>query len=237
MDSPQREKVVCVVRQSQGTDDSLSLEEQRETTHELAEDLGDPDPEFVDLGNHTGFSIFVKTPEQARLDANPRIQALETDLRNGEYDYLVAHEDSRVARDQFYWVLAYAAEVGGIEIEYVADVPDDQLTFRVQRAVEAEVKRKEIEKARRAKQRRRDAGMYEGAPPFGLQYDDAGEYLVRDPDEWPQVVRIFELLDEGDATYTDILADDEVTDVGSAGTITKIRDRRETYEEFADGGL
>jgi hypothetical protein len=222
--------VACIIRQSQGSDDSISLEDQRESVPALANDLGDDDPDIFDYGVHTGFSRFVKTEEQQSLDANPRTQTLETGLQNGDWDYLVAYDDTRLARDQYFWVLRYFAIRGGVEIKYVADVPDDQLTFRVQRAVEAEVKRKEIEKSRRALERRADEGMHQGDVPFGLQFDSAGEYLERDPDEWDELVTIFDGIEDDSKTYADIVA--EVDGIEAKGTITKIRNRRETYEEF-----
>lgn len=227
-------KVACVVRQSQGSDDSISLEHQRETTRELAAELGDDEPEMIDFGNHTGFSLFVKTEEQQCLDSNPRSQMLQTGLQNGEWDYLVAYDDTRLARDQYYWVLQHCAIRGGVEIEFVADVPADQLTFRVQRAVEAEVKRKEIEKTRDAVARRQENGMHQGAAPFGLTHDDGGEYLVRDSEEWPQVVRAFEGIDDADTTYSDIV--DECDGISSTSTVSRIKQRRSKYEKFDEDG-
>lgn len=222
-------KVACLVRQSQGNDHSISLQQQREDTRSLASELGDDDPAMFDLGTHTGFSSFVKTEQQQSLDTNPQVETLETELEQGAWDYLVAYDDTRIARDQYFWVMKHAAQKGGVEIRYVADVPDDQLTFRVQRAVEAEVKRKEIEKSRKAVERRIENGMHQGTAPFGLRFDDDGEYLVHDDEEWSQLVRIFRGIESGE-TYSEIVAD--VPGVESPGTITKIKQRRETYEEY-----
>ena len=221
---------ICVVRQSQGSEDSVSLEQQRETTQDLAADLGDDDPEMLDLGVHTGFSRFVKAEEEQSLDANPGIQNLQTGLQNGEWDYLVAYDDTRLARDQFYWVLAHDAARGDVEFRFVKEVPDDRLTFAVQRVVESEVKRKEMQKVRDAKRRRREQGMHDGKAPFGLRYDDASEYLERDPGEWDQLVTIFEMVDDADYSYADIV--DEVDGITTRGAITKIKKRRERYEEY-----
>jgi len=222
-------KVATLVRQSQGSDDSISLELQREQTTTRAEELGDDDPHRVDLGVHTGFSIFVKQSDQQRIDDNDRVLNLLEGLGGGDFDYLVAHDDTRIARDQFYWVLVWHARRGDCEVEFIEDVPNDDLTFRVGRVVEAEMKRKEIEKARAAKNRRREQGMYEGGEPFGLQFDEQGEYLVRDQNEWEAVETVFKMLADGH-TYSEIVA--EVDAISSTGTITKIKKRRDRYEEY-----
>jgi len=71
--------------------------------------------------------------------------------------------------------------------------------------------------------------MYEGGVPLGLMFDERGEYLVRDPEEWPTVESVFEKLAEGQ-TYNEIVED--VDGISSTGTITKIKKRRERYEDF-----
>lgn len=130
--------VATLVRQSQGSEDSISLELQREQTDARAVELGDADPHRVDLGVHTGFSIFVKHEDQERIDSNDDVLALLDRLAGGDYDYLVDHDDTRLARDQFYWVLVWHARRGGSEVEFIQDVLSDDLTFRVSRVVEAE---------------------------------------------------------------------------------------------------
>lgn len=95
-------------------------------------------------------------------------------------DYLCAWDDTRLARDQFYWELKRAAIVGGCELVFVDEPPDDELTFRVQRAVESDVKRREIEKSRIALEKREKNGYDQGRPPYGLTYDDAGERWIPD---------------------------------------------------------
>jgi len=222
-------EVATLVRQSQGSEDSISLELQREQTIARGLELGDDDPHQVDLGVHTGFSIFVKQRDQERIDNNEEVLNLLDRLGAGEFDYLVAHDDTRIARDQFYWVLVWHARRGDCSVEFIEDVPSDDLTFRVGRVVEAEMKRKEIEKSREAKRRRREQGMYEGGVPLGLMFDEHGEYLVRDPEEWPTVEAVFEKLAEG-YTYSEIVED--VDGISSTGTITKLKKRRDRYEEF-----
>lgn len=77
--------VVTVVPQSQVTDDSVSLDLQRERTHEYAADLGDGEPATVDLGVHTGFSVFKLGNEtEDRIDKNDLILELLDALAAGE---------------------------------------------------------------------------------------------------------------------------------------------------------
>ena len=55
----------------------------------------------------------------------------------------------------------------------------------VERVVEQEGKKWEIEKVRRAVERRKEGGHYQGAPWKGTEFDSAGEYLVAlGDDEW-----------------------------------------------------
>lgn len=54
------------------------------------------------------------------------------------------------------WVLVWDTHRDGCSVEFVEDVPSDDLTFRVSRVVVAEMKRTEIEQARAAKDRHRE---------------------------------------------------------------------------------
>lgn len=219
--------VVRVIRQSQGSEDSISLQQQRKNTKELADDLGAEELDTVDLQNHSGFSVFRKSEDDERLDANPEMQQLIAGLRAGRWDYLIAHDDTRLARDEYYSVIKHAALVGGCEFRFVADVPDDRLTFRIQRIVEAEAKVKEIEKSRSAVEHRREQGYHHGGTPFGLKFDDAGEYLVKDMGEWPIVKRVFELREEEGMSYRDISKTIGVIGKSAVGNI--LTDNRELY--------
>lgn len=62
-------------------------------------------------------------------------------------------------------------------------------------------------------------------------FSQASEYLVVDEDEWESVEAVFELLAEG---WTSAEIVEEVEGIRSTGTITKLRDRREMYEEFRE---
>jgi len=79
-------RAVCLIRQSQGTDDSVSLELQRKEIPELADELAD-EVDIIDLGIHTAFSIRSKEKHEKRIDSNPQIQQLLKDLRDGKYGF------------------------------------------------------------------------------------------------------------------------------------------------------
>ncbi|WP_152421842.1 recombinase family protein [Halorubrum saccharovorum] len=219
--------VVRVIRQSQGSEDSISLQQQRESTRELSEELGAESLDTIDLGNTSGFSLFYKDPDdEGRLDANSEMKQLIAGLRAGRWDCLIAHDDTRLARDEYFSVIKHAALEGGCEFRFVSDVPDDRLTFRIQRIVESEAKAKEIEKSKAAVEHRREQGFYHGAPPFGLEFDENGEFLVKDMGEWPIVKRVFTLREEGQS-YRDISKTIGVISKSAVGNI--LTDNRELY--------
>lgn len=172
-------RAAAFIRKSQGDEGDVSLRLQREKVPSLAEDLAQ-DVDRIDLGVHTGFSIHMRPLADERIDTHPDVLQLLEDLPAGEYDYLCAWDDTRLARDQFFWELKRAALLGGCELAFVEPPPDDELTFRVQRAVESDVKRREIEKSRAALEAREERGHDQGRPPYGLTYDNAGECWVPD---------------------------------------------------------
>ncbi|MDL0134745.1 recombinase family protein [Halobacterium salinarum] len=220
---------VAFYRKSQGDEDDVSLQLQRERVGDLADDLAD-DVETIDLGVHTGFSIHTKDAGEERIDANDDVLGLLEDLRAGEYDYLAAWDDTRLARDQFFWELKRAALVGGCELAFVEEPPEDELTFRVQRAVESDVKRREIEKSRAAMEARAEQGHDQGRPPHGLKYDDAGERWVSDREdgEFRDALDVIELREDG-VSWRDIEDETEV----SKNTARRIWERRDRYRQEA----
>ena len=193
-------RAAAFIRKSQGGDDDVSLSIQREEVPALAESLAE-EVETVDLGVHTGFSIHMKGADDERIDAHPEVRRLLDDLRAGEYDHLVAYDDTRLARDQFYWEIKRAAIVGSAEISFVQEPPDDELTFRVQRAVESDVKRREIEKSQAALAAREERGDDQGRPPFGLRYDDDGRRWVADREsgEFATALEVIQLREKGES--------------------------------------
>lgn len=146
---------------------------------DLARDLAD-DVKKVDTGVHTGFSIHMRPEGETRIDTNEDVLALLEDLRAGKYDYLCGWDDTRLARDQFFWTIQRTALLGECEMAFVEEPPEDKLMFCVQRAVERDVKRREIQKSKAALEQREEQAHDQGRPPFGLTYDDSGERWVPD---------------------------------------------------------
>jgi DNA invertase Pin-like site-specific DNA recombinase len=223
-------RAVAFIRKSQGGDDDVSLELQRERVPEKAAELAD-DVERIDLGVHTGFSVHMKGEGEERIDNNDDVLQLLESLRAGDYDYLVSWDDTRLARDQFFWELKRAAVVGGCELRYIDPPPEDELTHRVQRAVESDVKRREIKKSHEAMERRRERGDDEGRPPFGLQFDDDGRRWVPDREggEFADALDVIELRDDG-VSWRNIADETGV----NTSTARRIYDRRDRYISFVD---
>lgn len=214
-----------VVRQSQGTDDSVSLETQREEVGALARELAD-ETVCIDLGVHTGYSHFERGPSEAKLDDHPEIEQLRSDLQAGRYDYLCALDDARLARDQFLQILLYDALQGDCDVRFVRDIDLGDLSGDVKRVVEREVKKEEIEKSKAARERWAAETDHEGRPPYGLQYDDSGTGLEPGP-EFEAVCEALGMLD-GDATYAEIESETGIP----TSTIGRLKDRREMYEAY-----
>lgn len=217
-------KALAWIRKSKGSDDDIGLEQQRRHVLSLAEDQAD-DVDVLDLGVHTGFSSMSRDGD-GLLDHLDIVQEAVEDLEKGVYDYVVALDDRRVARDEYMSVIEYAAIQGEAEFIYVREVQRDDLSYDIHRRVERHTKEEEIEKAREAVQERIDRGMWQGRPPVGLQFDDAGEYLVPS-EEFETVMEVFDRLSE-DESYASISSDLNI----ATGTITRIKNRgREFYEK------
>lgn len=217
-------RALAWIRKSKGSDDDIGLEMQRRDVPALAEDLAD-DVDVLDLGVHTGFSTLSRD-DDGMLDDHEDVQAAVDELRAGEYDYLVAIDDRRICRDDYLSIIEYACVQGDCEIAFVSDdVADDDLAYDIHRRVERETKEEEIRKAKAAVQERQERGMWQGGEPYGLQFDEAGEYLV--PSEnYEDALEVFDRVD--DETYREI-ADD--LGIGK-GTVGRMVERgREFYEK------
>lgn len=219
---------VRILRSSQGDENKIGLEVQDEVTSTLADDLDTTIDRTIDLGIHTAFSAFVRGPDSDnRLDNNEEIQKLIEELHAGEYDYLLAYDDSRVSRDDFFFVIHYACIMGDAEMVFIEDVDLDSLEFRVKRVVEQHVKQTEIKKSREVRERRRNNGGREGTPPTGLDWDDDRHGWEPD-DDFEAALRVLVLKDAG-YTHREVVA--EVDVAGSTGTVTNILNRRDEYED------
>lgn len=172
----------------------MSLSIQRKELSALADEV-----ETIDLGVHTGFGIQMKGADNEWIDAHLKLRQLLEDLRSGEYDHLVAYDDTRLARDQFFWGTKRVATVDGAGLLFVEEPPGNEFMFRVQRAVGNDVKRREIEKSRAALPAREERGDDQGRPPFGLQCDDDGRRWVADCEsrEFATAIKVIQKRDEG----------------------------------------
>ncbi len=222
-------KALVWIRKSEGSDDDIGLQQQRDVLPEFAEQFAD-EVEVLNLGVHTGFSRY--SEEQLPLkdefiDDNPLVQEAVELIGDGEYDFIVSWDDTRIARDGFFSVIRYKAMKNGCEFKYYGEVPDDQMTHDINRIVEYYVKLKEMQKAHEAKLKMQEEGRPDGRPPHGLQYSDDKTEFVKDPDEWPNVVKILRLDDEGEGQRSIARQVDP-----SRSVVRKVLDDRGMYEEF-----
>lgn len=224
-------KAAIVVRQSQGEDDSVSLTIQREAGERLADEL-EADPGFFDLGVHTGFSSLSEDVDVGEgIDDHPKIVDLLDRLRDGEFDYLLSYDDTRLCRDGFYNELKRAAVRNGAELGFAdPDIEEGTLGHGVKREVEKWVKRQEKEKARKAVRYRIENGYWQGGIPTGTQMDDEKKYL-EPADGFEDVLRVLAWKDN-DSTHREVL--NEVESISSTSTVTSILERRDLYEDLAE---
>ena len=217
-------KALAWIRKSKGDDDDIGLEDQRELVRGLAKDVADQ-VEVLDLGIHTGFSSMTRDDPAGLLDQNERVQECVGELEAGEYSHLVAWDDRRICRDEYFSVVQYAATQGDAEIVYVGDVNEDDLTFDLKRRIERDTKEEEIEKSRRAIERRKEQGYDHGRPRFGMTYDADGHYQVPGED-FDTVLEIFR-YDQNGKSRREIA---EAVNV-PLGTVQNVLDRRSWYVE------
>jgi DNA invertase Pin-like site-specific DNA recombinase len=162
-------------------------------------------------------------------------QLLRDKLRNGEIDAVIVRDRARLSRDfderlslitdfRRTGVEWHVTEANGrLELEHV-----QQAMFECIHAGMDHIKKKiEIERSKQAVQERLDNGYYQGKPPYGLEFDDDGQYLVPS-DEFAHVLTIFQKRDQGES-YRSIAQDVPV----SRTTVSSICDRREMYAEYA----
>ncbi|SDG13074.1 hypothetical protein SAMN04488067_11655 [Halorubrum xinjiangense] len=157
------------------------------------------------------------------LDQNERVQNRVDELETGTYSHLVAWDDRRICRDEYFSVIQYAAKQGNTEIVYVGDVNDDDLTFDLKRRIERDTKEEEIKKSRRAIERRREKGYDHGRPRFGMTYDADGHYQIPGED-FEIVLEIFQ-YDRNGMSRREIA--EEVD--RPLGTVQNVLDRQQWY--------
>ncbi len=216
-------KALAWIRKSKGSDDDIGLEDQREKVKALADELATT-REDLDLGVQSGFSTMSRNDDSGLLDQNERVTDTVERIRDGEYDYLAAWDDRRVCRDEYFAVIEYAANQGGCEIVYFADVDDDDLTFDLKRRIERDTKEEEIRKAKRAIKVKKELGDDLGRPRFGYTYNSSKTEQLPDEDDFERALRVIQLREDGE-TYATISNKTGV----SEGTISNILDRRDEY--------
>jgi hypothetical protein len=221
-------KALAWIRKSKGDESDIGLKEQRELVRTLANDVAD-EVEVLDLGIHTGFSTMTRDDPVGLLDQNESVQERVNELQAGQYSHLVALDDRRICRDEYFSVIQYAATQGDAEIVCVGNVNEDDLTFDLKRRIERDTKEEEIQKSRQAIERRKEHGYDHGRPRFGMTYDADGHYQVPGED-FDTVLKIFQLDNAGNSRRE--IADD----VGvPTSTVQNVLDRREWYRTRENG--
>jgi len=223
-----------VIRQSKGEDDSYSLREQREETQRLSNEVADED-EALDLGVHTGFSIHTREKHEPRIDANEEVLSKLEKVGNGYYDYIVAVEERRLARDEFIHNWSHAASMGDAEFVFLEESPEDELTKGVKRVVEREMKKREIAASKRAIKQRQADGLWQGAAPFGTEHGNGPRGLDA-TDEFTDVLQILNAKSKG-KSHREAIQEAGLADERSASLVTRMlnnEQRMNAYQELAD---
>lgn len=167
------ETAVGYIRLSQ---DGKSLERQRRNVEKYA---NENDLDLVNVYNDGKQSSGFDTD---RL----KYQALMERIGGGDVAAVVVPNLSRLSRDRkerlrlLLDLDATGVELHSCELGRAVDLDNDWEL--VQQSIQATTddieKRKEIERSKRATKERLQNGFDHGRPPFGLQFDDAGEYWV-----------------------------------------------------------
>lgn len=222
-------RALAWVRKSKGDEDDIGLQKQREEVFALADELAD-DVDKLDLGVQTGFSTLSRDGD-GLINQQEEVQNAREKLETGEYDYLVAWDDRRVCRDEYYAVIKLACDSGNVDRVFVADIDEGDMGHEVRRKVEEHVKQEEIEKARAAVNERLERGYDHGRPPFGFEYDDEGKHWV--PNEKFETARnIIHAIEERGETWAEVRERTGASD-GAIDRILKNKDRYMKGEQEA----
>lgn len=174
-------RVLYVIRQSQGEDDdTASLRFQRKVVPRLARDVAQDwaHVDALDLGVHTGYSIHTRDPDGDRIDANQDVLDALYRVEEGIYAFIVALDDARLARDDYFAEWKRRAKIGDAEFLFFEDSAEvGSMEHDVRRTVEKHVKKWELEKALAALSDRESEGKWNHEPPTGLEFDAKRDYL------------------------------------------------------------
>lgn len=210
------------VRLSQEGD--ASIEEQKESIRTYARDNG--------LNLQTTRNDGSKT---SGFDSDrDEYQLIRGKIRDGSIDAIISRDRARLSRDfddrlsllsdlRKHGVQWHVVEAGGpLQVHDVQKAGMECL-----HAMMDHVKKMvEIERSKKAVKKRQENGYYQGKPPYGLEFDDDGQYLVASED-FQHVLTILEMRDEG-RSYNAIAREVPV----SSSTVSNICDRREMYLEY-----
>lgn len=165
-----------------------------------------------------------------------RYQRIKSKVQNNELDAIVVRDRKRLNRDFDERVsFDLLCRQNAVEIHVVEERGriglDQPLQFSlevIQAAVDHKSKIAEIERAKSAVQERQEKGYWQGRPPFGLEFDANGQFLVPG-NEFETALEVLELASE-DVSYYEI---EKETDVPTS-TVGKIVDKAEMYLEHAE---
>lgn len=212
---------VGYVRLSQESDRSITA--QKEEIRQFCADQGLDLLRIYDDGERaSGFD-----------DTRPAYQEMLVAVEDEEIGAIVARDRDRLSRDKReraaflddmnqLGVDVYAASTGD---RVDMDSGEEWLIEMVRAYMDDVAKRREIERARREVQRRVEKGFHHGRPPFGFQFDDRGEFLEPDPDEYSTALEILDRRDAGES-YREI---GEAVGV-SKDVVSGVVDRRQKYD-------
>lgn len=218
---PTTDRAVGYIRLSQ---DGKSLDRQRRDVEQYAREQ---DAVLVEIYN--------EGKRASGFDTNrPEYTALLDHIETGTVDAVIVPNLSRLSRDRkerlrlLLDVDRAGVQLHSVELDRPVDLDDDWAL--VQQSIQATTddveKRKEIDRSKRATQERLNNGYDHGRPPFGLTYDDNGQYWVpnRDTDEYQAALTCITLREDG-RSWRKI-----ATEIGvSKDTARRIYDRRERY--------
>lgn len=215
------ETAIGYIRLSQ---DGKSLDRQRRDVTDYADTNGYALAEIYNEGKRaSGFNT-----------DRPEYQALLDHLDTSATTAVIVPNLSRLSRDRkerlrlLLDVDQAGVQLHSVELGGAVDLDDDwELVQQSIRATTDDVaKRKEIERSQRATQERINNGYDHGRPPFGLTYDDEGNYWVPDrgSDEYRTAISCIELREHGHS-WREIATETTV----SKDTARRIYNRRERY--------
>lgn len=219
------------VRLSQEGRDT-SLDEQKRSIREYCRSNGlDLKTTRNDGKNASGF-------DQEREE----YQLLREKIKKADIDAVVVRDRARLSRD-FDDRLSLIVDLRESQVEWhvieaggLIDVSDVQTAgIECLHGMMGHVKKMaEIQRAKDAIEERIESGCYQGTPPRGLQFAPDGCHLEK-TDEWEKVMSAFDLIENGNYTYTDIESETGIP----ASDISRMKHRGRSWyiKKFEEYGM